>query len=163
MEKKECINFLENRLKKYGATVYNYRGVEFLAIQNPNSENHMAFSFGEEEFTMEFTFQSARFKYGNEEDCALHAEKYLNEQLCSVEIFLNGKPLFGGSRETALANFKTTSEFANFYACGNEQIANNLLGFMKNGNVSVKIFSWKGSFDRAFEIIVSGENLAIKE
>lgn len=163
MEKKECIKFLENRLKNYGATVYNYRGVEFLAIQNPSSENHMAFSFGEEEFTMEFTFQSARFKYGNEEDCAIHAEKYLTEKLCSVEIFLSEKPLFGGSRETALANFKTVSEFANFYACGNEQIANNLLGFMKNGNVSVKIFSWNGTYNRAFEIIVDGEDLTIKE
>ncbi|MBQ7374007.1 MAG: hypothetical protein IJW64_05550 [Clostridia bacterium] len=162
MEKKDCIKFLETRLKKYGATVYNYRGVEFLAIQNPNSENHMAFSFGDEEFTMEFTFQSARFKYGNEEDCAIHAEKYLNEELCSVEIFLSGKPLFGGSRETSKANFKTAEEFALFYACDNEQIANNLLGFMKNGNVSVKIFSWKGTFDRAFEISVDGNSLSIK-
>ena len=163
MKKKDCITFLENRLKKYGATVYNYRGVEFLAIQNPNTQNHMAFSFGEEEFTMEFTFQSARFKYGNEEDCVIHAEKYLTEKLCAVEVFLGDKPLFGGSRETILANFKTATEFANFYACGNEQIANNLLGFMKSGNVFVKIFSWRGTFDRAFEIVVNGENLEIKE
>ena len=163
MEKKDCIKFLENRLKNYGATIYNYRGVEFLAIQNPNSENHMAFSFGEEEFTMEFTFQSARFTYGNEEDCAVHAEKYLTEKLCSVEIFLNGKALFGGSRETANINFKTVEEFALFYSGENEQIANNLLGFMKNGNVSVKIFSWLGTFDRSFEIAVDGEKLSIKE
>ncbi len=163
MKQKDCIKFLETRLKKYGATIYSYRGVEFLAIQNQNSENHMAFSFGEEEFTLEFTFQSARFKYGNEEDCAIHAEKFLNEKLCAVEIFLSGKPLFGGSRETENLNFKSVEDFALFYSGGNEQIATNLLGFMKNGNVSVKIFSWKGTFDRAFEISVDGDTLSIKE
>ena len=163
MERKETINFLHEKLKKYGANVYNYRGQEFIAIANPHSENHMAITFGEEEFAMEFTYQTARFTYGSEEDGALHAEKFLTEQLCAVEIFLSEKPLFGGSRETAGANFKTVEEFASFYAGGNEKIAENLLGFMKNGNVTVKIFSWANTYNRAFEIIVDGDNLTIKE
>ena len=53
MERKETINFLHEKLKKYGANVYNYRGQEFIAIANPHSENHMAITFGEEEFAME--------------------------------------------------------------------------------------------------------------
>ncbi|MBR2337699.1 MAG: hypothetical protein IKA61_07140 [Clostridia bacterium] len=163
MERKECINFLQERLKKYGASIYNYRGQEFIAIANGNSDNHMAFTFGEEEFAMEFTYQTARFKYGNEEDCAMHAEKFLTEKLCAVEIFLSGKPLFGGSRETDGCNFKTVEEFAIFYAGGNEKIAENLLGFMKNGGVTVKIFSWANTYNRSFEIVADGDELTIKE
>ena len=88
MERKETINFLYERLKQYGANVYNYRGQEFIAIANPNSENHMAITFGEEEFAMEFTYQTARFKYGSEEDGAIHAEKFLTEKLCAVDTVL---------------------------------------------------------------------------
>ena len=161
--KTNAIKILSKKLAPYGASVYNYRGTEFIAIQNPHSENHMAITFGEEEFAMEFTYQSARFKYGSEEDCAIHAEKYLTERLCSVEIFLSGKPLFGGSRETESAKFSTVEEFASFYAVGNQKITENLLGFMKNGNVSVKIFSWRGTYDRSFEIIVTDDELSIKE
>ncbi len=163
MERKEAINFLHEKLKKYGANVYNYRGQEFIAIANPNSENHMAITFGEEEFAMEFTYQTARFKYGTEEDGALHAEKFLTEKLCAVEVFLGEKPIFGGSRSTENANFKTVQEFACFYAGGNDKIAENLLGFMKNGNVTVKIFSWANTYNRSFEIVVNGDNLTIKE
>ncbi len=163
MEKTNAIKFLEKELAPYGASKYNYRGTEFIAVKNPRSENHMAITFGEEEFAMEFTFQSARFKYGNEQDGALHAQKFLTEKLCAVEIFLGGKPLFGGSRETEKCHFESAEEFALFYAVGNEQIAKNLLGFMKNGNVKVKIFSWKGTYDQSFEIIVDGENLTISK
>ena len=161
--KTKAIKILSERLAPYGANVYNYRGTEFIAIQNPTSDNHMAITFGEEEFAMEFTYQSARFKYGTEEDGVIHTEKFLTEKLCAVEIFLSGKPLFGGSRETAKANFKTVQEFATFYAGGNEKIAENLLGFMQNGNVSVKIFSWLGTYNRAFEIIPTENGLTIKE
>lgn len=163
MDKKECIKFLENKLKNYGANVYNYRGQEFIAIANPNSDNHMAFTFGEDEFAMEFTYQTARFKYGTEEDCVLHAERFLTEKLCAVEIFLNGKPLFGGSRETSNCNFDSVEGFALFYSGGNKQIADNLLGFMKNGGVTVKIFSWASTFNRSFEIVVNGDLLTVKE
>ena len=123
----------------------------------------MAITFGEEEFAMEFTYQTARFKYGTEEDGALHAEKFLTEKLCAVEVFLGEKPIFGGSRETIGTNFKTVEEFACFYAGGNDKIAENLLGFMKNGNVTVKIFSWANTYNRSFEIVVNGDNLTIKE
>ena len=163
MERKDTINFLQERLKVYGANVYNYRGQEFIAIANTNSDNHMAITFGEEEFAMEFTYQTARFKYGNEEDGAIHAEKFLTEKLCAVELFLSGKPLMGGSRQTEGTNFKTVEEFAQFYANGNDKIAENLLGFMKNGNVTVKIFSWANTYNRSFEIIVNGDELTIKE
>ena len=163
MERKEAITFLHEKLKKYGASIYNYRGQEFIAIANPNSDNHMAITFGEEEFAMEFTYQTARFKYGNEEDGVIHAEKFLTEKLCAVEIFLSGKPLFGGSRQTDGARFKTVEEFAIFYAGGNEKIAENLLGFMKNGNVTVKIFSWANTYNRSFEIVVKDDILKIEE
>jgi hypothetical protein len=163
MEKKECIKYLESKLKSHGAQIYSYGGVEFIAIQNPYSDNHIAITFSDEEFSMEFTYQTARFSYGSEEDAILHITKYLTEQLCAVEIFLNGKPLFGGSRNTEGCKFSTVNDFTLFYACGNEQIAENLIGFMKNGNVSVKIFSWAGKYDKSFEIIVDGENLSIKE
>lgn len=162
MEKKDTIKYLEENLKKYGATIYNYRGTEFIGIKNPYSDNNMAFTFGEEEFCMEFTFQTARFAYGNEKDAVFHAEKYLTDKLVAVELFLNGKPLFGGSREVDGCNFNTPQEFALYYAVGNEQISNNLLGFMKNGGVTVKILSWSGKFDRSFEIKVDGENLSIE-
>ena len=163
MEKNNAIKFLEIELAPYGASTYNYRGTEFIAVKNPYSDNHMAITFGEEEFAMEFTYQSARFKYGDEQDSALHAKKFLTEKLCAVEIFLGEKPLFGGSRETEKCKFDTVEEFALFYAGGNEQIAKNLLGFMKNGNVRVKIFSWRGTYDQDFEIAVDGENLTISK
>ena len=44
-----------------------------------------------------------------------------------------------------------------------EIIANNILGFMKNGGVSVKILSWSGKFDQEFEIAVNGEELTINK
>ena len=163
MEKKETVKYLEKQLATVGAKIYTYGGTEFIAIQNPYSDNHIAITFGEEEFQMEFTYQTARFSYGTEDDAILHVKKYITDKLCAVEIFLNGKPLFGGSRETATSQFKTVEEFAKFYAVGNEKIAENLLGFMTNGNVSVKIFSWSGKYDRAFEIIVDGDKLYIKE
>lgn len=163
MERKEAINFLHEKLKKYGASIYNYRGQEFIAIANSNSDNHMAFTFGEEEFAMEFTYQTARFRYEDAEDGVIHAEKFLTEKLCAVELFLSGKPLMGGSRPTDGAKFKTVEEFACFYANGNEKIAENLLGFMKNGDVTVKIFSWSSTYNRSFEIVANGEQLSIKE
>ena len=163
MEKKLAIKYVAEKLEKYGARVYDYRGTEFIGIKNPNSENHMAFTFSDEEFGMEFTYQTARFAYGNEDDCVLHAEKYLTDKLCAVEIFLNRKPLFGGSRQIPNAEFLSIKDFANYYAVDNEQIANNILGFMKNGGVSVKILSWSGKFDQEFEIVVNGEELTINK
>lgn len=163
MEKRESLQYVAEKLKKYGAEIYNYRGTEFIGIKNSNSDNHMALTFNDEEFCMEFTYQTARFAYGNEDDCVMHAEKYLTDKLCAVEIFLNGKPLFGGSREIIKEEIKSDREFANYYACGNEQIANNLLGFIKNGGVSVKILSWSGKYDQEFEILVEGEQTEIKK
>lgn len=162
--KTQSIKFLSERLAPYGANVYNYHGAEFIAIKNPSSENHMAITFGEEEFSLEFTYQTARFKHENAEDGAIHAEKYLTEKLCAVEIFLSGSPIMGGSRECDVAKSKTVQEFAYLYAGGNEKVAENLLSFMQRGNVSVKIFSWLGTYDRAFEIIpTENGELAIKE
>ncbi len=161
MEKNQSLNLIQQQLSIYGAQVYNYRGTEFIGVKNPYSDNNMAFTFGEEEFCMEFTFQTARFKYGCEKDCIIHAEKYLTDKLCAVEVFLNDKPIFGGSRETFSGDFTSVEEFATYYAVGNKQIADNLLGFMKNGGVSVKIFSWSGKFDKSFKIVLEDELLKI--
>ena len=163
MTKKETIEFISQKLKGYGAEIYNYRGTEFIGIKNPYSDNNMAFTFSDEEFAMEFTFQTARFEYGKHEDATIHAEKYLTDKLCAVEIFLNGKPVFGGSRESSISTFKTAEEFATLYAGGNEAIEKNILTFASNGNVTVCIFSWSGKYDRKVEIIVEGETLKINE
>ena len=53
--------YVENKLKKYGAEIYEYRGVKFIGIKNPYSDNNMAITFGNEENVMEFTYQTARF------------------------------------------------------------------------------------------------------
>ena len=148
MSKEESIKIVENGLKKYGANVYDYRGTKFIGIKNPCSDNNMAITFGETEMTMEFTYQSARFAYGNEGDLITHAEKYLTGKLVSAEFFLGGKPLFGGSRESGGAKFKTTQEMLVWYTGGNEKIADNLRGFLKNDGVTLKIRSWDGSLDR---------------
>ena len=163
MKKSKCIEILIKELEPLGAKIYNYRGTEFIAIQNPYCENHLAITFGEEDFQMEFTYQAARFSYDNPSDCVTHVKRYLSDELCAVEIFLSGKPLFGGSRESAKISLDSAEDFASFYACGNERISANLLGFMKNGGVSIKIFSWSGRFNRSFEIAVNGDELTVNQ
>ena len=54
MEKKETVKYLEKQLATVGAKIYTYGGTEFIAIQNPYSDNHIAITFGEEEFQMEY-------------------------------------------------------------------------------------------------------------
>ena len=146
MEKSQAIAFIADKLKKYGGKIYNYQGTEFIGIKNPYSDNNIAITFGEE-MAMEFTYQTARFKYGDEQDLITHTEKYISGQLVAVEFFLNGKSVFGGSRSVENLKTDTAEDIALWYACGNEKIKDNLLTFFKNDGVSVKIFSYDKKHD----------------
>ena len=156
MEKKN-IEYIEKKLKKYGAEIYNYRGTEFIGIKNPYSDNNLVITFGENENVMEFTFQSARFLKVDLDGIVCHAEKFLKNELCAAEFFLSGKSLFGGSRNTVGSDFKNLDELLIWYTAGNEKIAENLRGFCKNGGVSLKIFTWNGKADRAVKISADGK------
>ena len=78
------IEYVENRLKKYGAEIYEYRGVKFIGIKNPYSDNNMAITFGSEENVMEFTYQTARFAASDLDGLIAHAERFLKNELCAA-------------------------------------------------------------------------------
>ena len=151
------IDYIANKLKKYGAEIYNYRGTEFIGIKNPYSDNNIAITFGDTENVMEFTYQSARFASDDLDGLAEHTEKFLTNKLCSAEFFLGGKRIFGGSRTTFGSDFNNLAELLRWYSCGNDKIAENLKGFFKNDGISLKISSWNGKFDRTIEISPNGD------
>ena len=113
------IEYVENKLKKYGAEIYEYRGVKFIGIKNPYSDNNMAITFGNEENVMEFTYQTARFAASDLDGLIAHAERFLKNELCAAEFFLGEKRLFGGSRTVAGAGFNSLDELLAWYCGGN--------------------------------------------
>ena len=86
MEKQEVINYIADKLSGYGAKILDFNGDKFIGVKNPYSLNDMAFAFYDEVFTMEFTYQTARFSYDDYEAAAIHAEKFLSGKLVAVEI-----------------------------------------------------------------------------
>ena len=92
------IEYVENKLKKYGAEIYEYRGVKFIGIKNPYSDNNMAITFGNEENVMEFTYQTARFAASDLDGLIAHAEKFLKNELCAQNFFSAEKD-FSADRE----------------------------------------------------------------
>lgn len=151
------IEFVKNRLKKYGAEIYEYRGVKFIGIKNTYSDNNMAITFGNEENVMEFTYQTARFAAGDLEGLIAHAEKFLKNELCAAEFFLGGKRLFGGSRTVAGTDFSSLDELLGWYCGGNEKIAENLRGFFKNDGITLAALCWNGKADRHVRILPDGK------
>ena len=83
------IEYVENKLKKYGAEIYEYRGVKFIGIKNPYSDNNMAITFGNEENVMEFTYQTARFTASDLDGLIAHAERFLKNELDRKSTRLN--------------------------------------------------------------------------
>lgn len=156
MKKEEAIEYIRNRLGKYGSGIYEYRGIRFIAIRNNFGKSDMAITFGEENITMEFATQAARFAYGNEEDAVAHAERYLKGELCAVEFFFEGQALFGGSRAAEGMNFSTTKEVADWYAGGNEEISANIDKFLKEREITVLCSLWTMEPDRKAKSSASG-------
>ncbi|MBR1867381.1 MAG: hypothetical protein IJ800_02240 [Clostridia bacterium] len=144
------LNFFAENLKTYGAGIYEYEGRKFIGIKNPFSDNNLVITFDPDHFTMEFTYQAARFSYGDEQFALRVIEDYLNDKNVAVEIFLNGKSLFGGTRSSENCDFTDNAEFAEWYLAGRTDVAGNLTGFLENDGVEVKIFSWSGKFDRVY-------------
>lgn len=145
MTKEEIIGYIAEKLGKYGATVLDYNGTKFVGIKNPYSTEDMAFAFYDEVFTAEFTYQSARFAYEDYASAVVYAEKILNGESVTVEIFINEQPTFGGTRP--YVDFSEISDkdgFAKWYACGNEQAELRIRGLLDGDGVSAKIFGWKG-------------------
>lgn len=156
MKKEEAIEYIRNGLGKYGSGIYEYRGIRFIAIRNNFGKSDMAITFGEENIAMEFATQAARFAYGNEEDLAAHAERYLKGELCAVEFFFEGQALFGGSRAAEGMNFSTTKEVADWYAGGNEEISANIDKFLKEREITVLCSLWTMEPDRKAKSSASG-------
>lgn len=151
MEKQEVINYIADKLSGYGAKILDYNGDKFIGIKNPVSLNDMAFAFYDEVFTMEFTYQTARFSYDDYDSAVTHAEKYLNDKLVAVEIFYGGKPIMGGSREKPTRDISVKENFAFWYAGGNAEAADKVLNFLNNGGVTAKVYSWSGLNDKISE------------
>lgn len=151
------ILYIEEKLKKYGANVYNYQGTSFIGIKNPYSDNNLAITFRENENVMEFTFQSARFAKNDLDGLILHTERFLKNELCAAEFFINGKSIFGGSRPTAGSDFSDFDELARWYTLGNEQAVENLKKFVYQNGVLLKLFSWNGKFDRTVTVKPDGK------
>lgn len=149
MDKQEAIEYVQNKLQEYGSKIYEYQGERFIAIRNGFGKSDMAITFGEENMTMEFATQAARFAYGDEDDIAAHAEKYLKGELCAVEFYFQGQPLFGGSRSSEGMAFKTTYDVAFWYSGGNTEIADNIDKFLKERETVVVCSLWTGLPDRA--------------
>lgn len=156
------LQYIKSKLEKYGADVYDYRGTKFVGIKNPFSDNNLVITLGKNENVMEFTFQSARFPAEDLDGIILHAEKFLTDQLVAAEFFLNGKSIFGGSRNSEGADFKNIDEMLCWYTGGNEKIIENLRGFFKNEGISLEIFSWSGKKDRKVKILPDGKIEDIK-
>lgn len=151
MEKREVITYIAEKLKSYGATVLDYNGDSFIGIRNPNSTLDMAFAFYDEVFTVEFAFQAARFSYDDYKDAPIYAEKLLTGKTVAVELFMQGKPIFGGTRETPdISRISDKVGFAKWYACGNETAETNILKFLSGESVSAQIFGWKESYEIKF-------------
>ena len=114
--KDNVISFFAENLKSFGADIYEYAGNKFIGIKNPYSDNNLVITFDEDKFTMEFTYQASRFSYGDEEFALKVIKDYLNDKNLAVEIFLNGKSLFGGTRSIDGCDFNSGEEFAEWYA-----------------------------------------------
>lgn len=156
MDKERVIEYIQKRLKEYGSEIYEYQGIRFIAIRNEFGKSDMAITFGEENITMEFATQAARFAYGNEEDAAAHAEKYLKGELCAVEFYFENQALFGGSRDAAGMNFSATKDVADWYAGGNEEISANIDKFLKEHETTVLCSLWTAEPDRKAKSSASG-------
>ncbi len=151
MDKENSIIYIAEKLKSFGANVYDYQGTKFIGIKNPYSDNNIAITFGED-LAMEFTYQTAHFSYGDEDELIAHTAKYIKGELVAVEFFTGGKALFGGSRQTPKNRLKTATDVATFYAVENKEIADNLLKFFSQNDVVVKIFSFNGKADLELQI-----------
>lgn len=156
MNKEDAIEYVQEKLKGYGSKIYEYQGERFIAIRNLSGKSDMAITFGEENMTMEFATQAARFAYGDEEDIVTHAGKYLKGELCAVEFYFDGQALFGGSRSAEGMNFKTTHDVADWYACGNSEITENIDKFLKEREVVVVCSLWTSSPDRTAKSCAGG-------
>lgn len=160
MEKDKILNIIAERLKAYGAVLYEFNGTSFIGIKNPYSDNHMAITADEEKITMEFATQAARFALSDIDDLVIHAEKYLTDQLCAVEFYAANQPLFGGSRDVSGAKFSTSQQLALWYAANNEQTARNIIEFFGRGDVCVSVASWSGAYDR---FVTVSKDIGIRE
>lgn len=156
MDKEKSLTSVLSALEPYGAAVYEYNGVRFIAIKNADGRSHLAVTFGDECMAMEFATQSARFAYGDEADLAAHVRKFLTDELCAVEFFFEGNALFGGSRPTVGCDFSDTRSLALWYAAGKEDTANGIDEFLRKQEITVLCFSWSGRFDRAVRTFSNG-------
>ena len=148
--KEGVLDYFERELRPFGGGIYEYAGNKFIGVKNPFSDNNLVITFGEEEFTMEFTCQASRFSYGDENFAVETVKKYLNDEFVAVEVYLNGKSVFGGTRNSLGSDFKGGDGFALWYACGNRETADRIAEFLKNDGVEVRIFCWSGVYDRIF-------------
>lgn len=142
MDKEHAIEYVANVLGSKGAKIYEYSGVRFVAILNGNGKSNLAITFGDENMTMEFATQSARFAYGDEDDLVAHTEKFLSGELCAVEFYHGETALFGGSRIMPEKPFDTTSELAAWYACGNAEAEKSIDEFLKKNEIVVVCAVW---------------------
>lgn len=157
MNKEERIEKTRAALESFGARIYDYRGTKFIGIKNPYSDNNMAITFGDEQSTLEFAFQSERYEPTDVDDLISRAKKFLTDELVSAEFFLNGKSVFGGSRNSEGSRFKTTEEALDWYGGNNAEVAENLLKFIKSGSAQLKIASWSGRYDKVAVFDDKGE------
>jgi len=152
-----AINTVYEGLKKSGAKIYEYEGVNFIAIKNTCGKSNLVVTFGDENMTMEFATQAARFAYGDEKSLVAHVEKYLGGELCAAEFFFNGQALFGGSRAVPERDFQTTSEVAFWYACGNAEVGANVDAFLKKQEVVLACSFWNEKPDLLFKSSSDGK------
>ena len=149
MDKEQAIEYVEKALESKGAKIYEYSGTRFVAVLNTNGKSNLAITFGDENMTMEFATQSARFAYGDEDDLVAHTERFLAGELCAVEFYHGETALFGGSRVMPEKPFETTSELAAWYACGNAEVAKNVDDFLKKNEIVVVCAVWSAASDLA--------------
>ena len=76
MDKERAIEYVAKALETKGAKIYEYSGRRFVAVLNENGKSNLAITFGDENMTMEFATQSARFAYGDENDLVAHTENF---------------------------------------------------------------------------------------
>ena len=151
MEKHEVIAYIAEKLKDYGASVLDYNGDKFIGIRNPNSTLDMAFAFYNEVFTVEFAYQAARFSYDDYKDAPIYAEKLLSGKTVAVELFMQGKPIFGGTREKAdISQINDKEGFAKWYTCNNKEAEINILKFLSNEGVVAQVYGWQESYEIKF-------------
>ena len=157
MDKERAIEYVAKALETKGAKIYEYSGQRFVAVLNENGKSNLAITFGDENMTMEFATQSARFAYGDENDLVAHTEKFLSGELCAVEFYHGETALFGGSRTMPEKPFETTSELAAWYACGNAEAEKSIDEFLKKNEIVVVCAVWTAAPDLAEKSLADGK------